>query len=180
MPKIGEVVRGIDIGEKDYHKRIWVACPDCGKERWVLIRGGKPQSERCHPCGAKIAGQKKKEYRGERHWHWRGGRHINKNGYVTVAVAADSPFAAMRDKDGQVYEHRLIAAQHMMGRCLYAWEEVHHLNHNKQDNRPENLEILSKADHAFKNSDVKTLVERIHELEHEVQLLRRELGKTQA
>lgn len=49
----------------------------------------------------------------------------------------------------QVREHRWIMEQHL-GRKLERWEHVHHLNDDSSDNRLENLEILSNADHQRK------------------------------
>jgi len=168
MPKIGEVARGTDIGLSDYHKRIWTACLDCGKERWVLLRNGKAQSERCHSCGARVGGSKKSaHYRGNSHWNWKGGRHVNKNGYVSVWISEDDPYSSMRDKDGQVYEHRLIVAR-SIGRPLSSDETVHHKNRNKQDNRIENLELLTREDHSSLLQEVARLTNRIEQLEKEL------------
>lgn len=180
MPKLGDIALAQDLGFKSgKHQAIWAACADCGKERWVLLRKGKPQSERCHPCGAKIAGKKKAKTSGPAHWHWRGGRHTNKNGYISVWVAPDSPFAAMRDRDGQVGEHRLVMAK-QLGRCLESWELVHHRNHDKHDNSPENLEIVTKSANSSRSYDMESLIARVKELERELRQCRDTIEGLQA
>lgn len=51
------------------------------------------------------------------------------------------------DRDGKHYnEHRYIMEQHL-GRKLKRNEYVHHINGNKRDNRLENLQIMSPAEH---------------------------------
>ncbi len=48
---------------------------------------------------------------------------------------------------GYILLHRAIMEDHI-GRKLEADEVVHHINGNKMDNRIENLEIMSKSEHA--------------------------------
>lgn len=43
--------------------------------------------------------------------------------------------------------HRVIV-ENKLGRLLKTEEEVHHKNEDKSDNSPENLEVLTKAQHA--------------------------------
>ena len=47
---------------------------------------------------------------------------------------------------GRVYEHRLVMEE-KIGRPLVAGEQVHHRNGDKQDNRPENLELVDIREH---------------------------------
>ena len=49
--------------------------------------------------------------------------------------------------NGYVYEHILVA-EHKIGRPLKSLEVVHHIDGNKLNNAPENIEVLpSSADH---------------------------------
>lgn len=45
------------------------------------------------------------------------------------------------DKRGRVMEHRLVMEE-QLGRYLQPEEVVHHMNHVRDDNRPENLMVL--------------------------------------
>lgn len=66
----------------------------------------------------------------------RGTDKIDMNGYVKLRLP-DHPCA---DKQGRVYEHRLVM-EILLGRRLYDNENVHHRNGVRNDNRPENLEL---------------------------------------
>lgn len=81
--------------------------------------------------------------RGELHPGWKGGRHLDKSGYVLV-YQPDHPYARrMGYKNSRKYvlEHRLVVEQHL-GRTLTRQEVVHHKNGDRTDNRLENLELF--------------------------------------
>jgi ssDNA-binding Zn-finger/Zn-ribbon topoisomerase 1 len=64
------------------------------------------------------------------------------NGYVYVK-AHDHP---NRIKNGYIAEHRLVMEK-KIGRLLLRSESVHHVNCIKNDNRPENLELVASGVH---------------------------------
>lgn len=64
------------------------------------------------------------------------GWHVDKNGY-----------RARWEGSKKIYEHREIMAS-LIGRALLGWENVHHKNGLRADNRPDNLELWAKPQYA--------------------------------
>lgn len=105
---------------------------------------------------------------GEKAANWKGGRHSTKSGYITV-YAPDHPNSGKR---GYVMEHRLVMEQ-KLGRYLEHGEIVHHIDGNKQNNHPDNLELKTNSQHIsehFKAShEVSALRKKVKELEEVVE-----------
>ena len=73
---------------------------------------------------------------GNGHGMWQGGRYRLTAGYIACWVAPHT----------YVLEHRLVMSKHL-GRPLLPSEVVHHINHKKDDNRLENLILLTDTAH---------------------------------
>lgn len=71
--------------------------------------------------------------------------HVKKHckGYI-LAYAPLHPHA---HADGYVMLHTVVMEQHI-GRYLEKDEVVHHINHDRTDNRIENLKLMNKKEHA--------------------------------
>jgi hypothetical protein len=69
---------------------------------------------------------------------------LSEHGYVKIRVGKTHPLS---DPNGYAYEHDLVAIA-ALGRMLLSDEVVHHINEQRSDNRWENLEVLSRGDHA--------------------------------
>lgn len=75
----------------------------------------------------------------QHHAAWKGGRIVDKTGYILVHC----PSHPAANSVGYVREHRLVMEK-MIGRHLLPKEVVHHKNGQRDDNRPENLQLFSE------------------------------------
>lgn len=122
-----------ESGRDKANRKMWLCECLCGNKKVIASRHlvqGKTVT-----CGCKIGRKLPKPalgLKGNKHPRWKGGKYINSDGYVMV-YRGDGKYVA---------EHRLIT------NCFDPKLIVHHKNHNRADNRLDNLEIMTRAEHA--------------------------------
>jgi len=159
MPEIGEIRRGQALGLKGGHNFIWIACAKCGWARWTRLDRQSKLAVNCRHC-----------VRGPTHHNWKGGRVGRQGGYLAIKLQPDDFFYQMASRQGYILEHRLVMAKHL-GRNLHLWEIVHHKNGHKDDNRIENLQLVTDDRH----TQITRLENRISFLEKRIVLLEAEI-----
>lgn len=107
-------------------------CPRCGEHLYDPKRGTM-----CAHCAPKEYVRVKT--RGQPTFH-------KPSGYWLVKVPDDDPMISMANSQNYVRQHRLVMADHI-GRPLTPDENVHHENHDRGDNRIENLTLMGRIDH---------------------------------
>lgn len=141
-----------------YHKwrkgksfvRTAAKCQHCGKE--FMSRAAQPKfcsiacresniERACEICGKTFYLKASHEFR--RKTCSRAcagimrGRKANKGGYLSPLGYR---YIHVVGKGKRIFEHRHVMEQ-LLGRPLHEWENVHHKNGQRADNRPENLEV---------------------------------------
>lgn len=127
-PRWGQINCSKRCANAAQRTRTEIACPECGE--MFLPSSGQTYCGRS--CAAKANGRKRRKPGGLKTSH----------GYVLLR-RPDHPMAT---RAGYVMEHRLVMAREI-GRPLRANEVVHHTNGVKEDNRPENLELMTESEH---------------------------------
>ena len=140
----------------------YIDCFICGK---TIYRKPHRQEKSKHPpcCSYECMGELRKMiYQGENNPNYGNTglenpiskyKTTNVDGYILIKVP-EHPFSF---DAGWIREHRLVAEKHLL-KDKFAIEinnekylaqkfDVHHKNLNKQDNRPENLKIITRSQH---------------------------------
>lgn len=83
---------------------------------------------------------------------------VIKKGDYEYALVPNHPKAT---KNGYVLMHRIVV-ENRLGRLLLPEEVVHHKDHNRKNNSPDNLEVMTNAEHVrMHQSTGNTMVEQI-------------------
>ena len=112
---------------------VTITCPSCGKDFIRTPSDIKKACQnsgawRCKACAMRIAGRNKRRPVGSR-------RTLKRTGYTEI-----------RTPDGWMRENRYVMEQ-VLRRKLRVGEIVHHVDGDKKNNNPSNLELLLHGEH---------------------------------
>ena len=131
-------VIGVDYDATKKGTVFWKCICECGNKnslRPYTLKSGASKS-----CGCYMT-EKASRNIGKKNGNWQGGRRIM-DGYVWIR----NPSHINSNGSGYVAEHRMVMSD-CLGRKLEKYEQVHHKNRIKTDNRLENLTLVTINTH---------------------------------
>lgn len=144
-------------------RRVAVRCDGCGIEstttysnylQAIRLRAETQGRTYCRSCGKQVGGNTRRGRRapevaaanrlrhGEAHASWRGGRYVDREGYVLILLdgSEERGWAKYRK------EHVVVMERHLH-RELHDDELVHHIDNDKQNNKRVNLFLTNSVGH---------------------------------
>lgn len=109
------------------------------KRRWRA----RKHAEKYGANAGDMRGKHGNQARGYRNGRWNKSKIVSSHGYICLRVPLDHPHAF---GGGYCYEHIYIMVNYLE-RALTSDEVVHHINGNSQDNRMENLKLMTSSEH---------------------------------
>jgi len=141
---------------KSYKQRkppVTLICATCRKSFIVYASVADRRKTCSHRCAAI---QQSQRYKGNNNPAYKGG-------VATYTNGQGKTYRYVIGGDKKIPEHRFVMEQ-FLGRILNPGEEVHHINGDTLDNRPENLYVLDKKHHSRLHFE---LFKKVQELEQE-------------
>ena len=124
---------------------IIVPCSICGAP-FLQKKGNEKKYNRAYcsdSCRKKAINI---HYAGKNHMSYLSGKFKDQRGYIHIK--SDNHHRA--DAHGYVYEH-IIIAENKYGREILKNEDVHHIDEDRSNNDPDNLEVLSRKEHTCRH-----------------------------
>ncbi len=154
LPKYNSIIHWSQRGYQDKKITVPVTCGLCKETRIVkqvtgLMKAGRGICWKCskeHLLGSQYKDGKVKRFGYIYLWY----KHLTKEEQIN--------YKDMITKSGYILEHRLVMAR-KLNRSLSRQDIVHHLNGIKNDNRPENLELVTPETHQKENM---VMVDRLY------------------
>ena len=157
------------VHQEDKENGMKYNCDFCGKEFNIKPSRLKKQKTACcsKQCSNKL---KESYYKGENNTNYKNrgnnsplfkGEKIKKDGYIFIYM----PNHPLANADGRIREHRYLAEKYLakeehlvLFNGVYVLNpnlDVHHKDMNKENNNIDNLEILTRSEHALFHQDYK-------------------------
>jgi len=124
-----------------------IPCLQCGKSREIKLNESKENYLKRRPICLECGHIKRIKTLDGHAPNWKGGRTLDSKGYVLIWI----------EGRGYVKEHRYVWEKHF-GKIPKGYI-IHHKNENKEDNRIENLECITKKVHDKMNPLIKHLAD---------------------
>ncbi len=152
--KKNKIVNNLDINSPPMKKCKYFACKnlvECevvysekiiGNEIVTIARWCKVQNTVCDECRENCRSNAYAKYYKDIYGNFRTSGYINAEGYVYIRIRDyhTPKIAAKSASSGQMLEHVYVMEQ-KLGRFLEDKETVHHLDGNRSNNHPDNLEL---------------------------------------